>query len=931
MVIPIFQILLVLLTFTTICSIAYAIYIKWKNTYTRERFAFAALFATSSLTIFGITTIFNIPPWTALIYIWSLFQDKPMMLFKMSFSDKLLVLIFIGYSIYIIHRYYSKWEGLTSVNQHQMDNIHEYPVLYIEGFKELIRIIRRKPPIKVYEHKNYTTYFSALSQPFHKLTWRDQARELIMLKFPEINFHSEEGWHESKLCWVGKNIKTNAIVGLLCIREEPSAKERQVFINYIEKCNSKFTDQSIELFIAIQDGNEQKNLNVDNYEIIQETESTLLNDLVNFKDYFIEIKKRVEFECLPDSDLTLKDVYVESMINLPEDDNAQQKLEKYLLSWVNEPGQRHLSLLGEYGQGKSTGTLIFTYNLIYNHANQTNRIPILIELRGKSPKSLEPLELLGAWGSLYRIEAQSLMKLLIDGRLIIIFEGFDEMADVSDVQARLSHFKSLWRFCYPKAKILISGRPNLFLDDRELKAALGIEKSFATGPYCESIELKPFNIAQINKTLRWAKDEVREQIVKMAKHNHHFFEIVSRPSLLYVVSRLWESPELIANLSNINSALITGLFIKHSYKRQTVKHRDHKEFMILSESEREYFMDGISAFMAANDLKNQIVKEHFSEAISNLYKEIPDNISNKESAIVIPSNSNTIPLKERLKSSEKPLDLIETDVRTYGILVRDYSRISALKFPHKSFYEYLFANYVGHCLTNTDKEIFNSIKTATNATPEKIINIPDSLPFLSELISLNKNISENLSIKSNKYKYMNELFELIVYRNKRFFSKFNNKYVLHQILRTKRMTQIAFSITLVLFISISLLFLSKYNNKERLEPFSFNSFNELFEKLNDIETPNILQQIESKPLSILICFFIFMLIIPMYYLMFILYISEFMRNTFKRRLVIWFIILIYKGINKNDFYNSYGKIITEGLTDLIEQYGHKDLLIKYKY
>jgi hypothetical protein len=47
---------------------------------------------------------------------------------------------------------------------------------------------------------------------------------------------------------------------------------------------------------------------------------------------------------------------------------------------------------------------------------------------------------LGAWASLYRIDPQALMWLLISGRLLLIFEGFDEMALIGNYQSSFMEF-----------------------------------------------------------------------------------------------------------------------------------------------------------------------------------------------------------------------------------------------------------------------------------------------------------------------------------------------------------------------------------------------------------------------------------------------------------------------------------------------------------
>ncbi|MEK8018931.1 MAG: hypothetical protein VSS75_018835, partial [Candidatus Parabeggiatoa sp.] len=56
-------------------------------------------------------------------------------------------------------------------------------------------------------------------------------------------------------------------------------------------------------------------------------------------------------------------------------------------------------------------------------------------------------------------------------------------------------------------------------------------------------------------------------------------EIVSRPSLLYLVSTLWKDKKLSQYKGRMNSALVMGMFIKQSLARQTAKVDDHRDLM----------------------------------------------------------------------------------------------------------------------------------------------------------------------------------------------------------------------------------------------------------------------------------------------------------------------------------------------------------------
>lgn len=331
------------------------------------------------------------------------------------------------------------------------------------------------------------------------------------------------------------------------------------------------------------------------------------------------------------------------------------------------------------------------------------------------------------------------MILLRAGKICLILEGFDEMSAVADPEARLAHFRTLWRFCLPKAKILITGRPNLFLDDSELKSALGIAQSSGAGPYCEAIHLKPFSLEQMHIGLRWTEEDVREEILELARTDEKFRDIASRPSLLYIIALLWKSPQLAKNREQMSAASVMGAFVDYCFRRQTEKQRETPQFMVLTESERRYFTNGLACFMVANELQNQISHPEFEQAITSLYSVIPEKIP----SVDVLTEEPVPPLKQRLAERDDALDAVITDVRTYGLLVRDHSRFDALKFPHKSFFEYLFGAYVANHFTSQHPEIIASIRYATTVRPEAISDMPEALAFAGEIIARTLPPSDN--------------------------------------------------------------------------------------------------------------------------------------------------------------------------------------------
>jgi len=658
----------------------------------------------------------------------------------------------------VVIRIYEGWHGAVSVRHFTKDRYHEAAPLLAEGLFEAKRVLKRAPPLQIHTQDQTQNLPTALEQPQTSLAWHMQARDLISLRYPNYVFDKDQDWHDEERCWIGSNRKSSSVVAVRCDTHELSHNQVVRFVEYVARIQRKrgASPLDLELILAIRIAGKKQVSQVLGYNITHETESSLLEGLVDFTDYFADIRRRVERHSLPDSSLTLKDVYTPSSCK-KEDGSFESNIEEYLNSWLSEPGSRQLALLGEYGQGKSTAALMTTYHLI-DSRDPIHKIPILIELRGKSPRNMTPEEIIAGWAFPYSINPLAVMKLLMAGRIFLILEGFDEMALVGDSETRLAHFRTLWKFCYQNSKILITGRPNFFLDDYEMKASLGISKPTAAGPYCDALRLIPFTIDQIKLALRSLSPGVAGEIVELAKRDSKFREIVSRGSLLYVVSQLWIRDKLSQQRDRITSALVMDLFIQHSYRRQTEKVQNSPDFMILNESERKYFMEGIAAWMGASELPNQITREQFEKAVKTLYELIPEVVSHEDTGF--PKQLRK-PLRKRLDETEDPIANVANDVRSSGILVVDESKVGALRFAHKSFMEYLMAKAYGNHITRQKRDASSAIMTASHLGPHQLLDHPETLSFLAEIF-LGSLPASDLSART----IAKSLFDLIVVRSR---------------------------------------------------------------------------------------------------------------------------------------------------------------------
>jgi predicted NACHT family NTPase len=137
--------------------------------------------------------------------------------------------------------------------------------------------------------------------------------------------------------------------------------------------------------------------------------------------------------------------------------------EGYIDRWLDDPAKEHLSILGEFGTGKTWLTLHYAARALraYREAQVKGmarpRLPIVVPLRdyakAVSVESLfsefffrkheMPIPGYSAFEQLNRM-----------GKLLLIFDGFDEMAARVDKQQMINNFWELAKVVVPGSKDL---------------------------------------------------------------------------------------------------------------------------------------------------------------------------------------------------------------------------------------------------------------------------------------------------------------------------------------------------------------------------------------------------------------------------------------------------------------------------------------------
>jgi len=187
---------------------------------------------------------------------------------------------------------------------------------------------------------------------------------------------------------------------------------------------------------------------------------------------------------------------------------VHEDLAEELLRLVSGDHARFVLLLGDFGRGKT-----FVLREVARRIAETAPalIPLLIELReldkAHSVDGLVAAHLANHGEELIDLKAFHYM--LGEGRIVLLFDGFDELVTRVTYDRAADHLETLLRAAQDKAKIIVASRTQHFKSDRQVFTALGERVGLV--PHRRIIGVEDFTPAQIRAYLvnRYDGDEER--------------------------------------------------------------------------------------------------------------------------------------------------------------------------------------------------------------------------------------------------------------------------------------------------------------------------------------------------------------------------------------------------------------------------------------
>jgi predicted NACHT family NTPase len=223
----------------------------------------------------------------------------------------------------------------------------------------------------------------------------------------------------------------------------------------------------------------------------------LLDQDADFSDYLDQLAARIQMQGIDQKYVPLAcrkdeiDEHTQQKIGVSEYNADRGWIEGCLDEWLEDPSKEHILVLGEFGTGKTWFSLHYAWLAMekYKQAKQRKqkrpRLPLVIPLRDYAKAvSVESLfsEFFFRQYQMRGLNYQAFEQLNRMGKLLLIFDGFDEMAARVDRQEMINNFWELAKVVVPGAKVILTCRTEHFPEAQEGRKLLNAELQASTRP-----------------------------------------------------------------------------------------------------------------------------------------------------------------------------------------------------------------------------------------------------------------------------------------------------------------------------------------------------------------------------------------------------------------------------------------------------------------
>jgi formylglycine-generating enzyme required for sulfatase activity len=409
-----------------------------------------------------------------------------------------------------------------------------------------------------------------------------------------------------------------------------------------------------------------------------------LNDLIHdFQDFLVDRERGLKLPQLyvePDALY----YYLQKRKPLSEEVDLRIKegpLQALVDEWLADPRFNQLTLLGDYGTGKTVFTLKLAHDLAQAYLDgQGTLIPVRIPLKEFDPKQevddlvMNHLRRHGLEGSPYA----AFQYLLRQGMLLLILDGFDEITAQVTPELTRRNFDKLDALVDERARVLLTCRTHYFRDRPEVEALLerraslpeigtreGTElyQAIVGRPNYRIFYLREFDEPKITAYLQKACGDEWEKDRETIRSLYNLEDLVRRPVLLDMVVK--SLPQLQEREGEVTTA---GLY--EVYTGYWIHREDWRA--IMTAAGKAAFTEELAWRLWAADQE----RLHYKE-LTDLAQELLRGEHFKPGAV----SATTL--------SQADIEYAAHKVRTAAFLTRDAA--GNYGFAHRSFMEFFLA------------------------------------------------------------------------------------------------------------------------------------------------------------------------------------------------------------------------------------------------
>ncbi|MGO4854943.1 NACHT domain-containing protein [Phaeovulum sp. W22_SRMD_FR3] len=747
-------------TFVIFFLVALVLWMRWRMTVSKGRFALTIVSALLTCLFFGVAAVSSNVPKLVVSKISEILGYGPVD----DTPPSVLVLVLTIVAMMLIYRFGStsvvNWTAPVRVSEIDLaEKFLENNVLAlsIEQIKFILK--GQKDPLASDAMVNWN---KKVSEPPPPVPTRNLLKDMLVSAYAEIRI-SDDGWRDEGKLWVGEILgvrsrDTKSVIAFVCdARPEKAELEAK-----IEELQSKSVDLNDFRFFALylsngHCGNDDKYFDIAGTAVTVISSRQLILKSLDLLNYARDIVDSFERTRVGGTLTTLQGSYVdlEAERRSEKGDLEAEYVSKRLNDWLMQDTRENIVITGEYGQGKSTALLKFCYDWARKFIDSgeiEGRIPLLIELRGQNPSETDPLGFLSPWCARYRLLPQQVLNLIKAGEAVIIFEGFDELRNAGRAFYRHQHFNALWRFAYPGTKIIFTGRPNFFLDQHEANRTLRTqdERKITGAAFTSVWKLRKLNLEQIIDACRSYDGDAKEGIAAAAESSAEFLDIVSRPSMLPVVATIWDDiSELQKVGAPLTGAALIEKYIQAAFSRKEVElERDTilydapsgSRYLVLPKQVRELLTICVAWRMSGLGAKNTIPRSEINDMVRELYDTLL--ATSKSVGVSATVAEGLIEFERRFgdDSLAERVEVITAEICSAGLLVPDPAGgASNLRFPHKQFFEFLIAKGVAikACSDHPHASRLIERSSAETNVAMRLNSEPNAISYLAECIGTN--------------------------------------------------------------------------------------------------------------------------------------------------------------------------------------------------